>query len=147
MCTVLLPQSVNPIAVIKYIISYIISHHISYHISYHISHHISYIYIIIYHTIYHIIYHIIYFISYIIPYIIYTISYNKFCVITPPPIPTPLTLFCYKAASDNSNVCLGTRQQGGNPVTVAVQYVCVNKTLFPPRRILCRLSRNTQDIL
>jgi hypothetical protein len=69
------------------------------------------------------------------------ISYHKFFV------KNPLTLFWYKAANDNNNMCSGTRQQGDNPVTLAVQYVYVNKTLFPPRQILCRLSRNPQVIL
>ena len=68
-----------------------------------------------YHIIYHVMsYHISYIISYILSYIMswhimYHISYIRFCVKTSPPIPAPLALSCYKAASGNSNVCSHTR--------------------------------------
>jgi hypothetical protein len=130
-------RGVNPIAVIKRIISYhIISYHIYHITSYHIIYHIISYRIISYHISYHITSH-------------HIISYHiiSFCVKSPPPLPAPLTIFCSKATSDNINVCSDTRHQARNPVTLDVHYAYINKTLFPPRRILCRLPRNTQDVL
>ena len=94
--------------IIPYHISYhIISCHISYHtIPYHITsyHIVSYI---SYHTSYHITSHHV--MSCLIIY--HIISYICFRVKMSPAIPAPLTHSCYKAASDNSNMCSHTRDK------------------------------------